>query len=75
VGLRGETLHVGLSRLPVVHPSQMWRWVRAVKDMEDSGCGEGEEACFEDEWGGFGFGTGEEEQYDETDEYVDGSRY
>ena len=42
----------------------MWRCVRAVKDMENSGGGEGEEACFEDEWGGFGFGTGEEEQDD-----------
>ena len=25
---------------------------------------EGEEACFEDEWGGFVFGTGKEEQDD-----------
>jgi hypothetical protein len=28
VGPGGETLHVGLSRPPVVHPNQMWQWVR-----------------------------------------------
>ena len=55
---------MGLSRLPAVHPSQMWHCVRTVKDMKNSGGGEGEEACFEGEWGGFGFGTGEEEKDD-----------
>jgi hypothetical protein len=63
VGPGGEILHVRLSRPPVVHPNQMWQWVyEAEEDIEKSGGGgEGGEACPEDEWGGLGFGTGEEE--------------
>jgi hypothetical protein len=50
VGPSGETLHVGLSRPPAVHPNQMWRWVYGVEgDMEKSGDGEEGEACLEDE--------------------------
>jgi hypothetical protein len=57
----GETLHMGLSRAPAVHPNEMWRWVYEVEDVEKSGGGEGE-ACLEDEWGGLGFVTGEVEE-------------
>jgi hypothetical protein len=42
----------------------MWQWIHEVENMEKSGGGEGGEACLEDEWGGLGFGTGEEEQDD-----------
>lgn len=66
VGPGGETLRVGLSRPPVVHPNQMWRWVYKVEDTEISGgAGGGKgEACLEDGWEGLGFGTGEEERDD-----------
>jgi hypothetical protein len=64
VGPGGETLHLRLSRLPVVHPNQMWMWVHKVEEMEKRGGGEGGEACLESEWEGLGFGTGEEEQDD-----------
>ena len=60
LGPGGETLYVGLSRLPVVDLNQMWGWIRKVGDMEKSGGGEGGDACLEDEWGGLGFGTGKE---------------
>lgn len=61
VGPGGEKLDLRLSRLPVVHPSQLWRWVHEVEDMERSGGGE-EDACLKYEWEGLGFGTGREEQ-------------
>ena len=60
VGPGGETLHVGLSRAPAVHPNQMWGWAYNVQDMANSGSGEGGERCLEDEWGGLGFRTGKE---------------
>lgn len=61
VGLRGETLHVGLTRLPVVGLQQMWRWRHEViQHKENSRGGEGGEACLESQWGGLGFGTGRE---------------
>jgi hypothetical protein len=41
----------------------MWRWTHEAEDIEKSGGDEGE-ACLEDEWGGLGLGTGEEEQDD-----------
>ena len=65
VGPSGETLQVGLSRAPVVHPNRMWGWADKVQDMANSGSGEGGlggEGCLEDEWGGLGFGTGKEEE-------------
>ena len=62
VGPGGETLHVGLSRPPAVHPNQMWLWVHEVEEMEKSGGDKGGEACLEDGWEGLGFGTGKEEQ-------------
>ena len=40
MGPGGETLQVGLSRPPVVHSNQMWRWIHEVEDMEKSGGGE-----------------------------------
>ncbi len=76
VGPGGETLQVGLSRAPVVHPNRMWGWVYKVEDMANSGSGEGGEGCLEDSWGGLGFGTGKEEEdlnrMETEDEFVDG---
>lgn len=58
-----ETLHLGLTRLPVVHPNLLWRWVHEMRERE-SGIGEKreEEAYIEVKWAGPGFGTGGQEQ-------------
>ena len=63
-GPGGVTLHLGLSRSPVVHPDQMLRWI----DMEKNAGGKGGEARLEDEWGGLGFASGMSE---EQREYVE----
>jgi hypothetical protein len=52
LGPGGEMLHVGLSRPPAVHITQVWQWVYDVEDMEKSGGGQGGEARLEDELGG-----------------------
>jgi hypothetical protein len=58
-GPSGETLHVGLLRLPPVHTNRLWWWAYEVQ--EDKGSGEKEEeAYFEGEWAGLGFRRGEE---------------
>jgi hypothetical protein len=53
VGPGGETLHVGLSRLPAVHPNRLWQWA----DGEEQG-------AYSEEDGRrvLGLGTGEEER-------------
>ncbi|KAI9507299.1 hypothetical protein F5148DRAFT_1206079, partial [Russula earlei] len=62
-GPRGETLHVSLSRLPSVHPDQLWQWAYATEEMGGPGSElKDEEAYFVKEWDGLGFGTGTEEQ-------------
>ena len=58
-GPGGETLQVGLTRLPAVHPNRLWRW--AYEAEEEGWGGGGGGAHFEDEWAGLGFGTGREE--------------
>ena len=61
-GPGGETLNVGLSRLPAVHTDRRWEWAYDEQEKEKSGEEEeGEEAGLEDEWEGLGFGTGKEE--------------
>ncbi len=60
VGPGGEVMRMGLSRPPLVHLARMWQWAYKVQDMG------GGEACLEDEWEGLGFGTGKEEQDDNT---------
>jgi hypothetical protein len=60
-GPGGETLHVGLSRLPPVHTNRLW-WAYEVQEDKGSGEKEGEkETYFEDEWAGLGFRRGGEE--------------
>ena len=62
-GPGGETLQVGLTRSPAVHPNRLWRWAYAVEEDGGGGSGGGGGgAYFEDEWAGLGFGTGREEQ-------------
>jgi hypothetical protein len=56
-GPGGETLDVRLSCAPVVHTNLMRQWVQKV---EKNGGGEEGERSLEDEWEGFGFGTGKE---------------
>ena len=48
----GETLQVGVSRLPPVDLNQMWPWIHEEENTERSGGGEGRDACLEDKWGG-----------------------
>jgi hypothetical protein len=79
-GPGGETLHVGLSRLPAVHSNRLWRWAQEREEDEENGGGgleeeEGEEESFfeeDDEWGGLGFGTGEEGQNADDEERMEG---
>src|SRR5258708_33007281 len=56
-GPGGERLHVGLSRLPAVHPNRLWR-----EAFEGGGEGEGGGGGGEGElwggWAGVGCGTG-----------------
>ena len=52
-----ETLHLTLSRRSAVHDDRLWRWAY----MEESG---EDDSCFEHEWGGLGFGTGQEYDYE-----------
>ena len=47
VGRGGQTLHMGLSRMPAVELGRMWRWIHEV---EDNGGDERGKACLEDEW-------------------------
>jgi hypothetical protein len=61
-GPGGETLHVGLSRLPAVHTDRRWRWTYEVQEKEKGGGVKEGEEDFEDEWEGLGFGTGREEE-------------
>lgn len=59
----GETVQVGLTRSLAVHPNWLWRWAYEAEKEKDAVVKRAEEKrYFEDEWAGFGFGTGKEEQ-------------
>ena len=76
VGPAGETLNVGLSRLPAVHTDLRWEWSYESEEKERRGEeeeeGGGEAADYEEEWEGLGFGTGREEGAQEVGRGVGG---
>lgn len=57
MGPGGEPLQLALSRWPAVHPNRLWRWVYMEEELKRQGEEDKEEAYFEDEWEGLGFGT------------------
>ncbi|KAI0255621.1 hypothetical protein BJV78DRAFT_688802 [Lactifluus subvellereus] len=57
LGPGGETLQLALSRLPALHPNRLWRWVYVEEELKRQREEDKEEAYFEDEWEGLGFGT------------------
>ena len=76
LGPAGETLNVGLSRLPAVHTDLRWEWSYEVEEKERRGeeeeGGGGGEADYEEGWEGLGFGTGREEGAQEVGRGVGG---
>jgi hypothetical protein len=64
-GPGSETVQVGLTRSPVVHPNWLWRWAYEVEKERDvlvRRRRQEEKRTLRMSWRGFGFGTGKEEQ-------------
>ena len=58
-GSGGETVQVGLTRSPAVHPNRLWKWVYRVYERENVVMRRKRRSVLEDE---YRFGTGRKEQ-------------